>query len=129
MRWRAAVRQQTLLPIVVRWHQRNAAIRRQGACMFRRAGGRINLLRSFIGRAASFDITPRGDRMNKLFAKFANAAATAAGLPVAFLLAVAVIVAWAISGPFFGYSETWQLVINTWTTIITFLMVFVIQNA
>lgn len=50
------------------------------------------------------------------------------GSPVAFVLAVAIIVAWALSGPLFGFSDTWQLVINTGTTIITFLMVFLIQN-
>jgi low affinity Fe/Cu permease len=51
-----------------------------------------------------------------------------AGLP-AFLAAVAIIIVWAVSGPLFGFSDTWQLVINTSTTIITFLMVFVIQNS
>ena len=67
--------------------------------------------------------------MNKLFAHFANVAAMAAGHPLAFLLAVAVVVVWGASGPLFDYSETWQLVINTGTTIVTFLMVFIIQNA
>lgn len=47
---------------------------------------------------------------------------------MAFLLAVAVVIAWIVSGPMFGYSDTWQLVINTGTTIVTFLMVFLIQN-
>jgi low affinity Fe/Cu permease len=51
-----------------------------------------------------------------------------AGRPVIFALALGLIVVWAVSGPFFGFSETWQLVINTATTIITFLMVFVLQN-
>jgi low affinity Fe/Cu permease len=50
------------------------------------------------------------------------------GHPLAFLLAVLVIVGWAVTGPFFGFSDTWQLVINTSTTIVTFLMVFLIQN-
>ncbi len=67
--------------------------------------------------------------MERLFAKFATSVAHAAGTPAAFLGAVAVVVVWAASGPVFGYSETWQLVINTGTTIITFLMVFVIQNS
>ncbi|HEX2613628.1 MAG TPA: low affinity iron permease family protein [Fibrobacteria bacterium] len=58
----------------------------------------------------------------------ANAVAHATGKPVTFLLSFAVIVVWAISGPFFHYSDTWQLVINTGTTIVTFLMVFLIQN-
>jgi low affinity Fe/Cu permease len=52
-----------------------------------------------------------------------------AGKPVVFVLACAIILIWAVTGPFFGYSDTWQLVINTGTTIITFLMVFVIQNS
>src|SRR6478752_3544698 len=67
--------------------------------------------------------------MKKLFAKFASGTAKAAGHPVAFLLAVASIAIWAVTGPIFNFSETWQLVINTGTTIVTFLMVFVIQNA
>jgi low affinity Fe/Cu permease len=62
------------------------------------------------------------------FHRFSVAAATATGTPWAFVLAVAVIIAWAISGPAFGFSDTWQLVINTGTTIITFLMVFLIQH-
>jgi low affinity Fe/Cu permease len=66
--------------------------------------------------------------MDKLFAKFANATAKATGSPIAFLLCVAAVVIWATSGPIFKFSETWQLVINTGTTIITFLMVFLIQN-
>ena len=51
-----------------------------------------------------------------------------AGKPLTFLIAVGVVLVWAISGPFFGFSDTWQLVINTSTTIVTFLMVFLIQN-
>jgi low affinity Fe/Cu permease len=66
--------------------------------------------------------------MDRLFAKFANAAARATGSSTAFLLCVLLVLAWAISGPFFHYSEDWQLIINTSTTIITFLMVFLIQN-
>ena len=66
--------------------------------------------------------------VERLFAKFASATARATGSPAAFLLCVVVVVAWAVSGPFFGFSETWQLVINTGTTIVTFLMVFLIQN-
>lgn len=62
------------------------------------------------------------------FTWFANAASRAAGRPYAFVLAVGVIAAWAITGPLFKFSDTWQLVINTSTTIITFLMVFLIQN-
>jgi low affinity Fe/Cu permease len=66
--------------------------------------------------------------MNDLFRKFAQHTSNAAGTPWAFLLAVSVIVIWAVTGPVFGYSDTWQLIINTGTTIVTFLMVFLIQN-
>ncbi|MDO8848457.1 MAG: low affinity iron permease family protein [Coriobacteriia bacterium] len=59
----------------------------------------------------------------------AKRVSAAVGSPFAFVTAAGLVVVWAISGPFFGYSERWQLVINTGTTIITFLMVFVIQNA
>ena len=62
------------------------------------------------------------------FSKFANVTASAAGKPATFILAVLVVVVWACSGPIFGFSDTWQLVINTGTTILTFLMVFLIQN-
>ncbi len=54
--------------------------------------------------------------------------ANASGKPATFLIAVLVIIVWAVTGPIFGYSDTWQLVINTGTTIVTFLMVFIIQN-
>jgi low affinity Fe/Cu permease len=67
-------------------------------------------------------------RPRSRFTRFAQAAARAAGRPVAFGVAVAVVTAWLLSGPVFGFSDTWQLVINTGTTIITFLMVFLIQN-
>jgi low affinity Fe/Cu permease len=66
--------------------------------------------------------------MEKFFAKFANATAHVTGSPAAFLTCVALVLVWAASGPVFHFSETWQLVINTGTTIITFLMVFLIQN-
>ncbi|HCU25067.1 MAG TPA: hypothetical protein DF383_08620 [Deltaproteobacteria bacterium] len=62
------------------------------------------------------------------FTRFATAAARKTGRPLAFTVAVIVIAAWAVSGPLFHFSDTWQLVINTSTTIITFLMVFLIQN-
>ena len=67
-------------------------------------------------------------RMMHLFDHFAGAATRHAGSPAAFVLAVLVVVVWAMTGPIFGYSETWQLIINTGTTIVTFLMVFLIQN-
>ena len=62
------------------------------------------------------------------FARLAQHVSHITGRPTAFIIAVAVIVVWAITGPIFRFSDTWQLVINTGTTIITFLMVFVIQN-
>ena len=62
------------------------------------------------------------------FVRFAQYVSRVTGRPVAFMLAAAAIVIWALSGPLFGFSDTWQLVVNTTTTIITFLMVFVIQN-
>ena len=62
------------------------------------------------------------------FSRFAQATAWWTGHPVAFLVALAVVLAWVITGPIFNYSDTWQLVINTGTTIVTFLMVFLIQN-
>lgn len=66
--------------------------------------------------------------MNELFRRIAHATAQAIGSPFAFMLAILVILLWVISGPLFGFSDTWQLVINTGTTIVTFLVVFMIQN-
>jgi len=63
-----------------------------------------------------------------IFSRFANRISEVTGSPWSFLLAGGVIAAWAITGPLFGFSDTWQLVINTGTTIVTFLMVFIIQN-
>ena len=63
-----------------------------------------------------------------LFARFAKRTSRAAGRPMAFMLALSVIVIWAVTGPIFGFSDTWQLVINTGTTVVTFLMVFLIQH-
>ena len=62
------------------------------------------------------------------YSKFAKGASHFCGRPYVFLAAIAIIVLWAISGALFGFSDTWQLVINTATTIVTFLMVFLIQN-
>ena len=66
--------------------------------------------------------------MDRIFTRIATRIATASGQPLAFLLALAVIVVWAATGPLFAWSDTWQLVVNTGTTIVTFLMVFLIQN-
>lgn len=63
-----------------------------------------------------------------LFDRFAKGAAAATGRPLTFILAVLLIIVWATTGPLFHYNDTWQLVINTSTTIVTFLMVFLIQN-
>jgi low affinity Fe/Cu permease len=70
----------------------------------------------------------RPSKSNSLFTRFAKWTARASGRPAAFALAAGVIVVWAVTGPLFGFSDTWQLVINTGTTIVTFLMVFLIQN-
>lgn len=71
----------------------------------------------------------RANQSAQLFSVIANRASQAAGRASVFILAACIVMAWAISGPIFGYSDTWQLVINTGTTIITFLMVFLIQNS
>ena len=65
---------------------------------------------------------------SETFSRMACATAHWTGKPIAFLLAAAAVIVWAATGPLFGYSDTWQLVINTSTTIVTFLMVFLIQN-
>src|ERR1700747_3619574 len=74
---------------------------------------------------ATSDAEPRA---TPLFARFARWVERQVGRASTFVLAIAVVVIWALSGPGFGWSDTWQLVINTGTTIVTFLMVFVIQN-
>jgi low affinity Fe/Cu permease len=67
--------------------------------------------------------------MDRLFTSIANRIAAFIGQPIAFILAVGFILVWALTGPAFGYSDTWQLVVNTSTTIVTFLIVFLIQNS
>ena len=67
--------------------------------------------------------------MDLLFTRIATGISRWAGQPLTFLLAVSIIVVWAVTGPLFAWSDTWQLVINTGTTIVTFLMVFLIQNS
>src|SRR3954471_21824452 len=74
-------------------------------------------------------LSKRKNKTPGLFTMFAQKTAYLAGRPVTFLRAVVTIIVWAVTGPMFGYSDTWQLVINTGTTIITFLMVFLIQNS
>jgi low affinity Fe/Cu permease len=66
--------------------------------------------------------------LNELFHRIARRISHAIGTPVAFIIAVLVCVAWAATGPWFDFSDTWQLIINTSTTVVTFLVVFLIQN-
>jgi low affinity Fe/Cu permease len=70
----------------------------------------------------------RSSKSKSRFTRLAKWTSRVTGRPATFMLAVSVILAWAITGPIFGFSDTWQLVINTGTTIVTFLMVFLIQN-
>ena len=70
----------------------------------------------------------RPSRSSSFFNRLAKWTARAAGKPVAFALAIGIVIAWVTTGPVFGFSDTWQLVINTGTTIVTFLMVFLLQN-
>jgi low affinity Fe/Cu permease len=70
-----------------------------------------------------------GRKLYKLFDTFAGKVTRSAGSPIAFTMALLTVLVWAISGPLFGFSEVWQLVINTGTTIVTFLMVFLIQQS
>ena len=70
----------------------------------------------------------RPTKSRSWFTRFAKRTATLTGRPAAFLTAAIVIAVWAVTGPLFGFSDTWQLVINTGTTIVTFLMVFLIQS-
>jgi low affinity Fe/Cu permease len=74
------------------------------------------------------DGVKRPDGLNEAFRHFARRVSCVVGTPSAFLTAIVMLVAWALSGPIFGFSDTWQLIINTGTTIITFLMVFLIQS-
>ena len=73
--------------------------------------------------------TSKKNEKGQLFERFANKVTRASGRPATFFIAFLIILAWGITGPIFNYSNTWQLVINTGTTIITFLMVFVIQHS
>ena len=70
----------------------------------------------------------RPSKSTSLFTRFAKWTARASGRPTTFALAASIVVVWGLTGPIFGFSDTWQLVINTGTTIVTFLMVFLIQN-
>ena len=68
-------------------------------------------------------------KLNRFFNKFSQVVTKGTGSPLAFIIAIIIIVIWGVTGPLFGFSNTWQLVINTGTTVITFLMVFVIQQS
>lgn len=72
---------------------------------------------------------PRKKKSGNWFTTLANGSAAAVGSPAAFIFAMATIVAWVITGPFYHYSNTWQLVVNSWTNVMTFLVVFLIQNS
>jgi Predicted small integral membrane protein len=74
------------------------------------------------------NVPPHRKRIQEQFSIFAQKISRISGRSTAFMLAVAVVLAWALTGPLFNFSDTWQLVINTSTTIVTFLMVFLIQN-
>jgi low affinity Fe/Cu permease len=80
--------------------------------------------------SGSVEYSSKNDRnVTKLFGDIANRTSQAAGRAMTFLIAIGIVLVWAITGPLFQYSDTWQLAINTGTTIITFLMVFLIQNS
>src|SRR4029453_17255217 len=76
----------------------------------------------------SAEATQSAPTLSQQFSQFAHAISLWTGHPLAFLLAVAIVLVWIVTGPFFNFSDTWQLIINTGTTIVTFLMVFLIQN-
>ena len=85
-------------------------------------------LRGAACEVASTSPSKNGNGAGKFFSQMAGRTSQLAGKPLTFLIAVGVVLVWAACGPFFGFSDTWQLVINTSTTIVTFLMVFLIQN-
>jgi hypothetical protein len=94
------------------------------ACRTARRGNGAHL-----GPATAKDAAPNHNKKKpSWFTSFAQNTAHLAGRPTTFMLATVVIIVWAVTGPLFGYSDTWQLVINTGTTIVTFLMVFLIQH-
>jgi len=87
---------------------------------------RIQIVRHVVPAAQDAAVTPKATKDS--FHRLSNALSNRLGSPVAFLLALLLIVTWLATGPLFHYSDTWQLVINTTTTVVTFLMVFAIQN-
>jgi low affinity Fe/Cu permease len=87
----------------------------------------LALFFSYIDNIRSIRMAYKKDK--NFFERFSNSATAATGSSAAFFTAITVILIWAVTGPIFGYSDTWQLIINTGTTIITFLMVFLIQKS
>jgi low affinity Fe/Cu permease len=85
--------------------------------------------RAMSGPKAKTSVAHSASTTTHFFGKIANTTSRAAGHASTFIAAIVLIIVWALGGPYFGYSDTWQLVINTGTTIITFLMVFLIQNS
>ena len=106
----------------------SAASRRASASPAPKNGKPVAAAKRGNGKPAA-DATPNHHTKPGVFTKFAQKTAQLAGRPITFILAALTIVMWAATGPLFGYSDTWQLVINTGTTIVTFLMVFLIQNS
>ena len=99
-----------------------------------RAGSKAPRAPTIVGHRAGLpcpmnDKRPAGRGRQSFFDRFAGTAAEWTGRAWAFAVAVLVLIVWAVSGPLFGFSDTWQLVINTGTTIVTFLMVFLIQHS
>jgi low affinity Fe/Cu permease len=83
----------------------------------------------FVCKVEGATMMNRVSTLSRAFSRVATTIATLAGKPITFASAVGCVVVWGLTGPVFGYSDTWQLVINTATTIVTFLMVFLIQNS
>jgi low affinity Fe/Cu permease len=102
---------------------REVQARREDGQSQRANDGEHKLHEQHVGR-----LRANKEARGSIFRRFAQAVSTAAGRPWTFVGAVALIIVWGVSGPLFKFSDTWQLVINTGTTIITFLMVFLIQN-
>jgi low affinity Fe/Cu permease len=88
----------------------------------------LTLAYPFSERGATHRLLERAMTISQAFTRFANLVSRFAGRAWAFILCIVFVVVWAATGPMFGFSDTWQLVINTSTTIVTFLMVFLIQN-
>jgi low affinity Fe/Cu permease len=108
------------------WIMARAQTRPKAAAAASRAG--VKVVRAKPAANDAYGQSERKNSWSDLFTRMACTTAHWTGKPIAFLLASAAVIVWATTGPLFGYSDTWQLVINTSTTIITFLMVFLIQN-